>query len=830
MNGYSPAALDTIRQAIADSGGNEVFFLGHCDNNRRIWSVTVLARGNQHCVAAVTGQCRCGDTVIHNHPSGELTPSDADVAVAAQLGNNGIGFHIIDNDASRVYRVVEADSGNATVLDCAEISALLDNSSPLAQQMEAYEERPQQVRMAFAVATAFNHNRIAVIEAGTGTGKGLAYLIPAALWAVRNEDKVVISTNTINLQEQLLHHDIPLLQQATGTDFRAVLVKGRTNYLCLRRLEQCHQQPDLFTSDYSGEIASLRHWADNSSAGSRDELTQPPANEVWNEVCCEVDQCPRGRCQHYQRCFFHKARRQAASADLLIVNHALLFADLAVRMETDNYLAAAVLPAYTRVIIDEAHHLEDAATSSFSGQISRFSFSRILNRLSQPRNPAQGQLPRLLSTIADKLPDGATTTYETLYNSIENCARLCQQLRTSAHEHLQQALETVAEKTPPPAQWHITSAADPSWQQLTRVLTPLPPLCIELAKEINATIARCEQLLPPLLAEQIGAQLTDLQGLGARLATLGSDINFFLSLDGDSCTWTETSHNKRFGAILWLRFAPIEVASTLKQALYDRMRTVILTSATLTTGNSFRYFFQRAGLELCTAAHVEQLQLESPFDFGAQSMVAIPNDIVEPNHPDFTAMLAGQIEAAVRAAGGRTFVLFTAYSTLRAIYNQLEPILQAAGIRCLRQGQAARHHILSEFRRSDNCVLFGTDSFWEGVDVPGRALEQIIITRLPFRVPTEPIQIARSDALKRRGSDPFYHFTVPQAIIRLKQGFGRLIRHRNDCGVVVILDRRVISKGYGKLFLRSLPPATQAIAPAAQIQQQLSDFFQRRHT
>ena len=836
MKSYSTNSKIVIRDAINNSNGNEVFFLGHTDQNLNIWSVTVLARGNQHSVPAITKHCHPGDTVIHNHPSGNLTPSTADLQIAASLGEQGIGFHIVDNAVENVYKVVETlPKTRQSILKPQEIADILAPTGPLAAHLDNYEERPEQLQMAFAVSDAFNQDGLATIEAGTGTGKSLAYLIPASLWALRNEEPVVVSTNTINLQEQLLHHDLPLLKKILPDDFQAVLVKGRNNYVCLRRLETAHREPDLFNPKNSNELNELVTWATTSKSGSRDELNIVPTNNVWSEIRCEIDQCPRNRCHHYARCFFHKARRRATHADLLIVNHSLLLSDLAVRLQTENYSAAAVLPPYSRIIIDEAHHLEDTATRNFTIRISHFSFSKILNRLCHPRKQERGQLARLLNSVAKQLPDSATKLYESIYTQIDTLTTQCHTLRNLTQQQFQQhcaALNNTNQSSSSynNSSWRITAseAQTPRWNTLHNDLHPLVQTTIDLAKKLENLRKDCEQSLVDTIIEKIAPQLNDIQGLSDRLGALGSDLNYFLTLDDQACSWTEIStfsNRRQSEATLWLNSAPIDVASTLKKAVYDRFRTVIMTSATLSTNNSFKFFTQRTGLNLCAPTRCHELQLDSPFDFAKQAVIALPTDIVPPNHAEYASMLLEQIELATRSASGRTFVLFTAYSLLRKLYTQLDAPFNAQGFRCLRQGQAARHQLLEQFKHGDGNVLFGTDSFWEGVDVPGKALEQVIITRLPFRVPTEPIQIARCEAIEDRGGNPFTQYSVPQAIIRLKQGFGRLIRHRNDRGVILILDQRINNKTYGRMFLNSLPAARRIAAPAQQVQQEINNFF-----
>lgn len=831
---FSSSAIEEMRQAILEAGGNEVFFLGHTDDQRRVVGVEILARGSREAVPAILQACRYGDVVIHNHPSGVLVPSTADLEIAGRLGALGVGFHIVDNPVDNVYRVVEAFLPRSRqLLDPGKIAAHLGPEGSIARALAGYEERPEQLRMAFAVGEAFNGDRLAVIEAGTGTGKSLAYLVPALLWSLANEERVVVSTNTINLQEQLIRKDLPLLQRATGIEFRAVLVKGRGNYLCRRRLTAAHREPELFESDHQGELDALVDWAAKSSDGSREELTFIPRDAVWEEVRCEADQCARVRCGDYAACFFHRARRLAAQADLLVVNHALLLSDLALRQQTDNYTAAAVLPPYDRVILDEAHHLEDVATNFFAAQVTRFAFARVLNKLRHPRKPDKGLLPRLLTQLGQHLPDSADALYRELHGRVEQLLATRQSLLEQAFVELEAIGSDLAGSGAGSLEGELRRrvtggfAATATWAGIVARVRVLAAGTGALGREGQALLKACEAL-PEKVAERLASVLTDLSGAFLRLAGIAGDLEFFAAADPGHCTWLElvpARGARGGGPVTRLCAAPLEVAASLQQALYDRFRTVILTSATLAVGESFAFLEQRVGLDRCPAARRSSLRLASPFDFARQALLAVPTDVPEPGRPGYPEMVRDLAERGVLAADGRSFVLFTAYSLLRRVHGELAPILNARGYRCLRQGEENRHRLIKTFAAEPTSVLFATDSFWEGVDVPGRALEQVIITRLPFKVPTEPILEARAEAIEARGGDPFMEYTVPQAVIKFKQGFGRLIRHRDDRGVVLILDARVVKKGYGRTFLRSLPEVRVVAAPRVEVFAAIEDFF-----
>ncbi|PLX83495.1 MAG: helicase [Desulfuromonas sp.] len=833
---FSPDARQLMRAAITDAGGNEVFFVGRTDADLRVVEVEVLARGSQEAVPAIMQACSHGEVVIHNHPSGHLQPSGADIEIASRLGALGVGFYIVDNGAERVYRVVEAFAPRTEQrVEPERIDAILGPGGEVAKSLPGYEDRPEQLRMAFAVGEAFNGGKLGVVEAGTGTGKSLAYLVPAILWALGNEERVVVSTNTINLQEQLVRKDIPFLQRVSGLQFRAVLVKGRGNYLCLRRLESARLEPGLFDDEHAGELAAVGEWAAKTADGSKEELTFLPRQQVWEEVRCEFDQCARVRCQHYGACFFHRARRRAAQADLLVVNHALLLSDLALRDQTDNYSAAAVLPPFERIILDEAHHLEDVATNYFSAQITRFSFARVLNRLRHPRKADMGLLPRFLSSLARELPDSEDELYRDLHGRVENllvdrqarfdrAVRDLEQIGTDLAASLGRRLsdrEEIRHRIVP------AFAAGETWGEIEERVRKLSKETGLLAKAVRELLRACDKI-PEAVHDKLSSNLVDIRGIAARLEGIASDLGGFVACAEGTCSWIEVKRGRigrGSGVVPRLCSAWLEVAGHLKRAIYDRFKTVVMTSATLAVGTSFDFFRHRVGLDRTEPGRVGELLLASPFDFAHQALVAVPTDIPEPGRAGFPEAVRDLVERAVLAADGRSFVLFTAYSLLQRVHAELSPVLAARGYHCLRQGEENRHRLLQKFAQDPTSVLFGTDSFWEGVDVPGRALEQVIIARLPFKVPTEPVLEARAEAIERAGGDPFMEYTVPQAVLKFKQGFGRLIRHREDRGVVLILDARVVKKGYGRIFLRSLPDAETVAAPTEEVFARIEAFF-----
>ncbi len=828
---FSEYALEKIRTEITACQGNEVFFLGKTDDSRLVTDVEVLARGNQDAVAAIMVTASFGDVVIHNHPSGNLTPSQADLSIAGALGNQGVGFYIIDNAASHCYQAVTAfTQKKLEYLSLPEIDGYFAPGGVIASKLAGYEHRSEQTRMAFAVAEAFNGDRVSMIEAGTGTGKSLAYLLPAAIWAKKNRERVVVSTNTINLQEQLTGKDIPFLQKHAGLSFKAVLIKGRGNYLCLRKLHAHKEEPELFPEEKS-ELQAIIEWSGSKSSGCRDDLGFIPKSEVWEELCCEGDQCGRTKCKNYNRCYYYSSRRSAASADILVVNHALLMADLALRQQT-GFNSTAILPPFQRLIIDEGHHLEDVATGSLSNQVTRQGLMKLLGKLQNPRRPDKGLLPRLSTALLREVPVGlddyfvaVTKLLEeklmlTLPKLIELVGKEMDGIAFALGGHLRPVDSGSGEQklrlTPPV---YASEFWEESLERISSLATRLSAYAGSLAR-LNKALRD----LPEKPAERLSGLIVDIKGIAGRLEGAVETLAGFVGHDEAVCRWFEMKRGGR-GLILRLCSSPLDVAPSLKSVLFDRFRTVILTSATLTVGGKFDYLESRTGISLLPKVRVAELLLASPFDYASQVFAGVPADMPEPTSRAFEPAAADFIVESLAVSSGGAFVLFTSYDLLKKIYARIAPKLEGMGLAPMRQGETGRHQLLARFRATPGGVLFGTDSFWEGVDVQGDALGLVIITRLPFRVPSEPILEARSEHISASGGDPFMAYTVPQAVIKFKQGFGRLIRRRDDRGGVLILDSRVLSKGYGRIFLKSLPDLQVKAASSRAILSELQNFY-----
>jgi ATP-dependent DNA helicase DinG len=749
--------------------------------------------------------------------------------IASVCGNQGIGFTIIDNNASRCYQVVSPHTEKkGEKLSLEEIGRVFANDGMMAH-LKGYEQRDEQVRMAFAVAEAFNNDGVALVEAGTGTGKSLAYLIPAILWATRNNERIVVSTNTINLQEQLIRKDLPFLARNSKIDFKAVLVKGRSNYACQRKLEHAETEPALFPDESAAELTTLVEWSHSSKDGCRSDLAFTPRANTWEEVCCEADQCGRSRCKHFGSCFFYRARRESSAARVLVVNHALLLSDIVLRKET-GYDATAILPPFTRLIFDEGHHLENVATSHLSLTITRSGIIKQLQRLVPQKSNRAGLLTIISSLITRFLPESEEGLYAELSGLLE------MHLFPKAHDltgMTEQAMDWLAFAIEHQGKGdegreqklRITAEVEKTafWEECRQRLHALADAVNDYTSALRTLVQRSKDL-PEKLQEKLADQILDTSGIEGRLQAMADGLLFFTTEAEGYCRWIETRKNHH-GVQARLTAAPLDISAQLKETVFDKLKTIIVTSATLTVGGEFGYLKKRTGFSLLPKSRLNELQLESPFNYTKQVFVAVPEEMPEPTAPGFREALERHIIRAVSISDGGAFILFTSYDLLNRVYQALTPVLARLGLTALKQGETGRHALLTQFRKEGNAVLFGTDSFWEGVDVKGEALRLVIIARLPFQVPTEPVQQARAEKIKADGGDPFRDFSVPQAVIKFRQGFGRLIRSRDDRGAVLILDKRVLNKSYGRIFLRSLPDTEVVRGDSAGLFSRMEEFF-----
>lgn len=726
---------------------------------------------------------------------------------------------------------------------------LVQHDGLLSRNWKGFEPRAQQQDMMANVLDAYQEDRIALIEAGTGIGKSIAYLIPALLWAARRNERTVISTNTITLQEQLIHKDIPNLMNALNLKLKAVLVKGMNNYICLRKLEDSQAELRLFPTEESEEMQKIEAWRHQQAGdGSRSELPFVPSPAVWDRVGAESEACSHHECPYYQQCYFFKARRQASDAQILVVNHHLLFADLFRRGDTDNYSNPSLLPVYKRVILDEAHHIEDIATEYFAARLHRLEMMRILGRLSSERqNKPFGKLPLLkekLQLLYNKAPPRDVSSVLTKLTI--DLPALRRQLNDRINEtfegfihfldHLRQPASSSAEENAQPesklrilkehhehAKW--SEDIIPRTEQLITALK-------QYAQGLNGLESDLKMIENDRLQEQTKGLRLDIQSLVMRLESAIYLLHHFIkpSQDPNKVRWIETQKLKVL-TNLHLVDADLDVSKALVNFLFSKFPTIVLCSATLTSNKSFSFIRQRLGLDhnLLAERPITEHIYDSPFNYQKQALLAVPTDMPLPSHPEFNQMAYENIWKAVQASHGNAFVLFTSYSMLQSCYEAISARCKEQGYRIFKQGEDNRQSLLNQFKKTDHSILLGTDSFWEGVDVAGDALRCVIIVKLPFKVPTEPIIQARTEAIFNQGREPFLEYSVPHAIVKFKQGFGRLIRHQWDRGCIVCLDTRLISKGYGKLFLNSLPNCDKIFTDSLTLQKRMAEFYRRTY-
>jgi DNA polymerase-3 subunit epsilon/ATP-dependent DNA helicase DinG len=695
-------------------------------------------------------------------------------------------------------------------LDVDALAALLEPGGPFDAYFDQYEYREPQVAMLRAVAEAFNHGRHLLIEAGTGTGKSLAYLIPALAWAVNTGQRVVVSSNTINLQDQLYRKDLPDLENILPFKFEATVMKGRANYLCPRRLQKLMARPDLTPVEVS-VLARILLWLPTTETGDVSELTLVNAQEraVWQRVCSDPHTCTSGRCgmESPQPCYFYMARNRAEAAHLIIVNHALLLSDIATE--------GGVLPEYRHLIVDEAHHLEAAATNALTASVDHASFVTKLRELA----PVGGEMPTagLLSDVVTAVRHAGVSAdkAEKIIAAARRLAAAIPALDMHMAEYmdaldrfLMQHFGRQYDNTMYDLRLRITKSVrvQPAWVDVEIIWDNLEYVLKSFLTDLDQLIKALDDLNNALVPEreEQEAELTALQEALTEALHVGHELT--LDPDDNAIYWVRRS---KFNGSITLNRAPLHVGSLIERHIFLQKDTVVLTSATLRTANSFDYIRNRLN-----AIDVEELALESPFDYKKNALVYIPTDMPEPNQPDYQRKVEETIVQLSLATQGRLMALFTSYAQLKSVAEHIRPLLEEAGFTLFVQGEGgSRQQILAAFRQTERAVILGTRSFWEGVDVQGEALSALVITKLPFAVPNDPIIAARSETF----DSPFYQYSVPEAILNLRQGFGRLIRSTSDRGIAVLLDRRLLTKRYGRLFLESLPDVTLCKAPLADL-------------
>lgn len=685
-------------------------------------------------------------------------------------------------------------------LDTAALGAMLSPEGLFQEQFPGFEYRAEQVEMMQAVASAFNDSGVLLVEAGTGTGKSLAYLLPAIMWAAQNNERVVISTNTINLQDQLFGKDIPAVQKVLPQEFKYTLLKGRSNYLCLRRFDAMRRQ-ESYTTDEVRVLAKILAWLPSTTTGDMAELTfTPNEQKVWARLASDPEHCTVERCANRpDKCYFWRARERSESAHLIVINHSLLLADMA--------LENRVLPEFQYLVVDEAHHLEARATDALAFSATRNSLDALLRQIASDRggllanlgaamrHSKYGDKAREFQRELDKVgrdTEAAQRVAYTLFDALERF--LAQQ------QDLPGESETGSEK-----QYRITPSrrSQPGWANVEIEWENVATRFLVVREGLEKIFRAWQELENQDVAGYADLQ-QDILFNSRRLQETHTALErAIIKPSQNDIYWISVNRNTND---IGLNAAPLHVGDVLNKNLFASRETVILTSATMSIGGSFTFIENRLGI----GDWAEHLQVGSPFDYEQAALVFVPNDIPEPGQQGYQKAVETALEDLLNATRGRALVLFTSHSQLQSTYRAVARKLEENDILLLAQGlDGSRRQVLDTFKSQERMALFGTKSFWEGVDVVGEALSCLAMARLPFNVPSDPIFSARSETF----DDPFAQYAVPEAILRFRQGFGRLIRSKTDRGVVVILDKRVLTKTYGRLFIEALPNCTKQQGP-----------------
>lgn len=798
---------DIVREklalAIQDALGQEVLAIGQLDAFGSVSEIHIAARGDFSSVPALRPFMNKGDIVLHNHPSGDLRPSNADLQIASELGNEGIGFYIVNNAVTSLYAVAEPYVlRENTQIDVERLSGILAPEGTLGRDYSFYEYRESQIAMLDAVSEGFNADRIVAVEAGTGVGKSLAYLLPAFEWAAVNEERVVISTATINLQQQLMDKDIPLVKELLSQDIKTALVKGRANYLCIRRLEEALEENVLFREE-NDELQTINEWAESTKTGSKSDLSFLPEEGTWTRICSEADTCIGIRCAHRMDCFVLRARKEASSAQILVANHHLLFSDLAMRNSGAGYENTAVMPPSQRLIFDEAHNIEKNATSFFSLSLNRFTVYRRLSELFRERKGRRmGLIVRLEGMISNE-------------NLLELLQKTIAEVRTAIDTLDSGACEAVTERT-----LRITEQTSPDMIVLSAMKEFRISIIdlINLLKSIEEDLDDVDVESDPVIETRLNIR---------RLTELAHVADMFVRFNEnpDNVVWIEKKRTLKGELFASFVITPIDISTMMRESVYDSYPTVVFTSATLSISGSFSFWAGRIGLTGYSEDRIVYHSFPSPFPYETRVMLAVPHDAPEPTEPAYQPFITSFMGDVLEITEGKGLVLFTSYKMLSETFPEVQGRLAKIGITVMKQGDDDRSRLLNKFNTDVASVLMATDSFWEGVDAPGESLQIVIICRLPFKVPSEPIVEARLEAIVKRNGDSFLELSLPEAVTRLKQGFGRLMRRYGDKGIVLIMDPRIVRKHYGALFLNSLPPTLRSLKESSSILIDIENFL-----
>lgn len=733
-----------------------------------------------------------------------------------------------------------------TILDPAKVLGIISPDGLLTQRFSGFQPRAGQQSMMQTVLNAYERSACALVEAGTGIGKSIAYLVPALLWAAKTQERTVISTHTIPLQEQLVQKDVPFLLKALGLDIQVSLVKGMSNYICLRKWGDVMDVVTTLPSKESEELQKIEPWVDNvyTQKKSASKLPIVPSASTWELISADRETCTGRVCPEYARCPFMQDRLQAKESQILIVNHHLLFSDLAMRLINEGNDDKNILPAYSRLVLDEAHHVEDVARDRLALQLSQRETFRLLARISREQHgplamlrshftqwtiQQKGEFSPTIATIYQRLQVELPALHHDVIEALTHCFLGFERYMQSQNSSAEGASERKGELR---LRLRNKQQTEPIWQELFGLMNRAAKQIHSYAASINGVLNECTELADAAFDERtqtIRAQIKSLLGNLANTSDLLERMQKPF-VEKDQVRWLYKI-SAAGGQDVGMVEAPLDMVEALRTHLFEPMRTVVLCSATLTTDGTFEFLRGRLGLkaeQLGKRLVLEERQL-SPFSYATQALFAIPTDLPEPAAPEFFDAAVEAIWKALEASRGNALVLFTSYSMLLAVYSALQKRCAERRFPLLRQGEASRSFLLEALRNDDHSILFATYSFWEGVDVVGEALRCVIIVKLPFPVPNEPLFQAQSERILAEGKNPFLELAVPSAMIRFTQGFGRLIRNQRDRGCVLCFDTRLVTRSYGARFLGSLPPCKRVIDKSATVWEEMTAFYRKTH-
>ena len=796
---FSKESLQTIKKYLEEQNNKSMIFKATFDEDELIQEPFFLSLYKKKSFEETLTKVARNEVVIRTTKPNQLYPSDMELELSEELyTRRNIAYCLLSSDLDDFYFVQDIDR---IFLEDIDIKNYFSKDGILAKEIKGFEYRQEQEEMAQYIQEAINEDRKIIVEAGTGTGKTLAYLIPAIKWAVVNKKKVIIATNTINLQEQLLLKDIPLAKSIIKDEFSYVLVKGRNNYVCKRLFNELVLGKSIdietFSMEAREQIEYILKWGNKTKTGDKAELPFEVYPDVWELVQSTTELCLGKKCPYRKECFYMKTRMEKMEADILISNHHVFFADLNVRAETDFDSEYLILPRYDMVIFDEAHNVESVARSYFSVEVSKISFTRLLNRIYQKKNKKKKEksaLIRVEDTVDEKnLEDSEQYIY--LLNTLKEEISILQNI---GDEYFDEIRKIYATNTEAPIKKSLNNFEMTKSRFLENLREKKDIFQSKLADFLNLMMS-----FNNVIDEEKdkNPEVINFNNHLKMFKAYIDSFKFINSFEDDNYIYWLDINSKRTNVVLTA--TPLNIAQKLGTVLFDNLDRLVFASATIVVNGSFDYFKKSLGLD---EEDCIEVIIKSPFDYNEQMSVYIPSDIQDSENINaFVSDASRFILNILLKTNGKAFILFTSYTMLNQIYYSISKKLKDKGFEVFLHGDKPRSQLIKEFKEAENPILFGTTSFWEGVDVQGENLSNVIITKLPFLVPTNPVVSAISKKIEENGGNSFTDFQLPEAIIKFKQGVGRLIRKKTDSGNIFILDNRILKKRYGSLFINALP-------------------------